>query len=233
MAAEQLGRAYSAAELFHLPARYFNDVLVENLEKTGISVFNPQRDGFEFSQLGPVLAEHLPQAEIEKALNSLIYLYDIQSIWQSDVVIARFDEPPDPGVDTEVLFAHHAGIPVVAYRTDVRHPYGNYSSKFAGMHSFPIKEAPVLILQPSSNSSQEDLEKLTAKIVQEVKIVLQNTPLRDKEKTPEAYQKTFEIINALFQGIDIHTSAGLTELVKRFNEHKHLINDFGPRVVRE
>ena len=225
-------RVYSAAELFHLPARFFNDALVEGLENEGISVFSPQRNGFEFSQLGTVLAKYLPPEEIGEVLNVLIYAYDIKSMQESDVVVARFDEPSDPGVDTEVLFANVADIPVVAYRTDVRSPYGNYSDRFAGMHSFPIKESQVFIIQESSNSSRKDLQNLVGKIVAEVKTVLKSASLRDKEKIPKAYKKIFEIIDVLFEGIDIHTEEGLIEVVKRYTEHKELLHAFGPRVVR-
>lgn len=225
-------RVYHAAELFHLPARYFNAALVSSLENEGIPVFSPQRDGFEFSQFGTVLSKYLSPEEIEKSLNVLIYAYDIRSLWKSDVVVARFDEPPDPGVDTEVLFANIAGIPVVVYRTDVRSPYGNYSDKFAGVHSFPIKESEVFIIKESSSSSEKDLQDLVRKIVAEVKTVLESAPPRDKEKPPETYKEIFEIIDTLFEGIDIHTEDGLADLAKRYIEHKKLMDAFGPRVVR-
>lgn len=227
-----IGRAYFAAELFNLPARYFNDILVKGLEDKGIQAFSPQRDGFEFSQLAPVLARHLPSEEIETSLNVLIYAYDIKSIWESDLVVARFDEPPDPGVDAEVLFANVAKIPVIAYRTDVRSPYGNTSDKFAGMHSFPIKGSQILIIQNSSPSSEKDLEDLIGKIVTEAETLLQNIPQRNLEEVPEAYRKILKIANMLFEDVNIHTEEGLAKIAKRYMEHVELMHKFGPLVVR-
>src|SRR3990167_10689111 len=96
-------KIYHAAELFHLPARGFNEKLVESFEKNGITVFSPQRDGFEFTRLVGALEALLPPQALDQAMQTIIYTYDVFSISKSDVVIARFDEPPDPGVDTEVL----------------------------------------------------------------------------------------------------------------------------------
>jgi nucleoside 2-deoxyribosyltransferase len=232
MSQERIGQAYSAAELFHLPARYFNDALVQSLENNGIQVFSPQRDGFEFSQLTPALAKYLPPNELESSLNILIYAYDLKSIWNSDILIARFDEPSDPGVDAEVLFANIANIPVIAYRTDVRSPYGNVSEKFAGMHTFPIKESQVLIIQNSSNSSKNDFEELVQKITIEAKNLLSNFSKKDPQKIPPTYQEIFNIAEIIFKDINIHTNDGLIKIAQRCMENIDLINNFGPRVVR-
>ncbi len=102
-------------------------------------------------------------------MQTIIYAYDLLSVSQSDVVLARFDEPPDPGVDTEVLIANTLGIPVIAYRTDVRSPYGTSSDKYGGMHSFPVKTSEMIIIHESSTSAQKDMSALSERLVSEIK----------------------------------------------------------------
>lgn len=221
-------KAYHAAELFHLPARIFNEKLVSSLEEKGVKVFSPQRDGFEFTHLVSVLGKTLSEEDLDYAMQTIIYAYDILSITRADVVVARFDEPPDPGVDTEVLIANSLGVPVVAYRTDVRTPYGGPSDKYGGMHSFPVKNSRVIILQESSLSPSDDLDILTEKIFQEIREVHK----QEERVTPAFLYETAEIAKVLFEGIgDIHSEKGLEELANRCVENRELLKNFGPRAI--
>ena len=224
-------RVYFAAELFNLPARFFNDALVSNLERENIQVFSPQRNGFEFSRLAPALAKYLPASEIEKSLNILIYAFDLKSIWESDIVIARFDEPSDPGVDTEVLFANFSQIPVITYRTDVRSPYGNSSDKFAGMHSFPVKESQVIIFQKSSSSPQKDLADLSHNLITQIKTIFSTISSSNSKIIPANYKKIFAIATLLFKDVDVSSQAGLTTIAKRYLENIEIMHQFGPCII--
>ena len=50
--------------------------------------------------------------------------------------IANLDEPTDPGVLVEIMFAHMMGKPVLGYRTEARSPYGTLFDYTKGMHFF-------------------------------------------------------------------------------------------------
>lgn len=223
---------YHAAALFNLADRLSNHSLVEKLEANGIKVFSPQRDGFEFSQLVKNLKSYLPEEKKDLALNVLIYTYDIQAVSQSDAVIARVDEPLDPGVDTEVLVANALGIPVIAYRTDVRSPYGAYSGRFGGMHSFPVKAAQSIIIQEPSLSPEEDFQALSDTILDQTKVV---TLKKDSRQmiVPGFLSPAFKIAELLFKGIqDLHSPKGLEKLGRRCVKYDAVLRKFGPTAVR-
>ena len=59
------------------------------------------------------------------------------------------DEPLDPGVLVEIMFAKEMGIPVIEYRTDSRSPYGNMDEIHKGMHFFPLFPADHFIFMPT------------------------------------------------------------------------------------
>lgn len=227
-------RAYHAAELFHLPARLFNEKLVFDLESLGFNVFSPQRDGFEFTQLGTTLAKYLPPEEIGKAINHIIFPYDVYSIYKSDVVIARYDEPSDPGVIDEVLIANALGIPAVIYRTDVRSPYGSFKDPDRGMHTFPINTSQVMILTyPGAGSTENELHDLAVQLVRAIEVELNKHPATPPKSIPDFLKPTFNVIDILFKGIkDIHSPEGLEELAKRYQSHQKELENLGPRWVR-
>ena len=223
---------YHAAELFNLPARLFNEKLVDSFESNGLKVFSPQRDGFEFTQLENSLREKKISPElIEQTISTVIYAFDIFSIYKSDLIIARFDEPQDPGVDTEVLVANSLKIPVIGYRTDVRSPYGSTNDKNGGMHSFPIRTSEVFIIQPSSLLIKKDFEDLTSSILKNINEI--NSTKRTNLDIPEFLQPTIKIASLLFDGIgNLHSPKGIEELISRCQKYQELINSFGPVFIK-
>lgn len=223
---------YHAAELFNLPARFFNESLVDLLESNGLKVFSPQRNGFEFTQLEVSLREKKISPElIEQTINTIIYTYDIFSISKSDLVVARFDEPQDPGVNTEVLIANSLKIPVIGYRTDVRSPYGLSSDKNGGMHSFPIRTSEIFIIQPSSLSIKKDFEDLVNSILKKTKEI--SCIKKGKLDIPKFLKPTFKLASTLFNGIEnLHSLEGTKKLVIRCQKNQKLIANFGPIFIK-
>jgi nucleoside 2-deoxyribosyltransferase len=227
-------KIYHAADLFNLPARQFNETLVNAFEANNLEVFSPQRDGFEFTQLQESLLKNKISNElIDQAVNTIIYTYDIFSLSKSDVAVARIDEPQDPGVDTEVLIANALGIPVINYRTDIRNPYGLPTDKYSGLHSFPIKTSKTFIIQKSSTSVEKDFQNLKKSILKEIdKVVVKNSK-KNNYIIPKFIQPTLEIASILFAGIDnIHSESGFKELINRCLKNKEKLIQFGPTVIR-
>ena len=69
----------------------------------------PQRDGFEFETFTAKIIEKRFNnlIDISRANAWIIYLLDVgRFLWNADVVIANLDEPLDPGVIVEIMFAH-------------------------------------------------------------------------------------------------------------------------------
>ena len=76
--------------------------------------------------------------EKSKAVAFIIYLADLNKLFQASVCLANLDEPLDPGVLIEIMYAKQLGIPVVGYRCDSRTPFGAINSWNFGMHCFPL-----------------------------------------------------------------------------------------------
>ncbi|MCX6705206.1 MAG: nucleoside 2-deoxyribosyltransferase, partial [Candidatus Woesebacteria bacterium] len=227
---------YSAAELFNGPNTNFNAEVVAGLEVKGHKVFSPQRDGFEFTTLQNALSELLPPEKIEEAVRKIIYSWDIISINKSDVVIARMDEPQDPGVIHEIDIAQALDVPVITYRTDVRSPYGSVMDTYGGMHTFPIESSVVLIrlMMPSKtlDEAKKDMGNLINLLDSELMKIQGKAPNQNFLNYPENIQRILEIGKILFDGIDnIHSQEGLKEIAKRYLENSGQIEGFGPRVV--
>jgi nucleoside 2-deoxyribosyltransferase len=234
MPAEKVN-VYHAAEMFNLPARLFNARVVEELQRRGKKVFSPQRDGFEFTQLISRLQRNFSEEEIGEITNVVIFAFDVLSISKADLVLARVDEPPDPGVDTEILIADSLNIPVVAYRTDVRSPYGAITDRYAGMHSFPVKGAECIIIQGSSLSPEADMNSLIERIISETNTVsLTSGKTENEDDIPASLRPALTIAHQLFDGIeDIHSPEGLEEFTQRCSLHQEELGNFGPRVIRQ
>lgn len=110
------------------------------MEEKGYSVFLPQRDGLELLNVSELLQSEfkLSPDEVSKCYSWLIYLIDLGVfLANSDVCLACLDEDLDPGVLVEIMYAKMMGIPVIAYRTERRGPYGQPSNLHGGMHFFP------------------------------------------------------------------------------------------------
>lgn len=225
--------AYHGAEMFNLAARFFNDRLVAGVESHGIDVFSPQRDGFEFSELAKTLAKYLPPESIEKALHTIILTYDVKALPEKDVMIARHDEPQDPGVNYETFVSNAFGVPVIAYRTDVRSPYGRLDDPYGGMHTFPVCSSQAMIFAINGGkTTDEEVKNLTERLVNEIQNILSGDYPR-KRDTPFFLRPTFKAIHMLYDGIkDVHSPAGLEELVRRYKAHREELEKLGPRWIR-
>lgn len=115
---------YFAASLFNTKECLFNIEITKKLENRGHKVYLPQRDGFEFSHLIQELPKELSELEKSKAVAWVIYLADLAKLSQGTVCLANFDEPLDPGVLIEIMYAKQLGIPTIGYRCDSRTPFG-------------------------------------------------------------------------------------------------------------
>jgi len=228
---------YNAAEMFNGPNTRFNTEITSGLERKGYKVFSPQRDGFEFTSLQNALAGLLPPEKIEEAVRKIIYCRDITSINKTDVVIARLDEPQDPGVISEIAAAEDLGVPVIAYRTDTRSPYGSVTDTFGGMHTFSIESSLTLIkvMMPSRtlDESKTDLDNLINLLNSEL-IKIHKKPInQDFQRHSKNIQKTLDIGKVLFDGIDnVNSQGGLKEVAKRYLGNPGQIDKFGPHVVK-
>lgn len=228
---------YNAAELFNGPNTRFNTEVTAGLEVKGYVVFSPQRDGFDFITLQNALAELLPPEKMEEAVRKIIYSWDIICINKSDVVIARMDEPQDPGVIHEIDIAQALDVPVITYRTDTRSPYGSITDTYGGMHTFPIESSEVLIrlMMPSKTpeEAKKDMDNLINILDYELVKIHKKTISPSFLNYPENFQKILEIGDVLFNGVyDIHSQEGLKEIAKRYLENSEQIDKFGPHVVR-
>jgi nucleoside 2-deoxyribosyltransferase len=228
---------YNAAELFNGPNTRFNAEVTQGLERKGYKVFSPQRNGFEFITLQSTLADLLPAKKIEEAVRKIIYSWDVFSINNSDVVIARMDEPQDPGVIHEIDLANVLGVPVITYRTDSRSPYGSITDTYGGMHTFPIESSVALIklLMPSRipGEANKDMDNLINLLDLELVKIQKKISNSNILNYPDNIQKILKIGDMLFKRIDdINSKDGLKEIAKRYLENSGQIDKFGPHVVR-
>lgn len=212
---------YFAAALFNLRETLQNAFLVSELEKK-YKVNFPQRDGFEFSQLGKALKKYITEKEIPSAIQDIIYYYDMGKLLpKSKIVVANFDEPQDEGVIVEATHAKLSGIPVIGFRTDVRSPYGNLEDNLRGMHFFPAYQCDIFIpvFTPSKTRKQgeENIKDLANKIDSATTLCKPNF------NPNPVYKKTIDYANTLFNNIqDIHTN--LEEIAKRYSKNKNKPN---------
>jgi hypothetical protein len=223
--AEQKPRIYFAAGLFNAPDTFFNAHLVAKLEKLGHKVDFPQRDGFEFGRLHNSLSKVLKPEQVPDAVQNIIALLDLgYFIPRNEVVLARMDEPLDPGVDIEVAVGHFLAKFNLAYRTDVRAPYGSMGDRFAGGHFFPLFMCDSFIHCPLPNrtpkESEEGLQKLTDAIEKEID--LRNNPeYRWRAPSRKCIVEYEELAYTLFNGIkDIHSGGGMKEISERYAKNK-------------
>lgn len=129
---------YFAAALFNTKECLFNVAIAKKLELLGHKVYLPQRDGFEFSNLTSLLPDDFTEEDKSKTVNWIIYLADLAKLSKGTVCLANLDEPLDPGVLIEIMYAKQLGIPTIGYRCDSRTPFGAPQSWNFGMHFFPL-----------------------------------------------------------------------------------------------
>jgi len=128
---------YIAGDMFCGAKRDYNQHLTHRLEELGYKVILPQRDGFDFTRLHRGLSGFLPEHLAVPACHLFIYLLDLGIfVENADVVVANTDEPIDPGMHREMLYAQDVKKYAIAVRTDERSPFGDYKEPLGGMHSF-------------------------------------------------------------------------------------------------
>jgi len=217
---------YPAAALFNGRSTYFNQALVQGLEKKGYKTNFPQRDGFEFGNLSKALMNKLPESEVPSAVEKIIYYLDMGVfIPQSHVVLANLDEPQDEGVLVELAHAKNIGRYTIGFRTDVRTPYGSDIDNFGGMHFFPglyLCDTFIRHYMPckTPEDAKSEMQGLLNKIDNQI-FSLEFSPIKQTKN------------NILFSGIkDIHSPKGLKELVERYVSNKEKLESYGPKIIR-
>lgn len=231
---DSLPTIYFAAALFCARETTFNLHLADKLAQIGFTIILPQRDGFEFSKLSIELAKHMTELEAATALQSIIYLLDIGFfVHKSDVVLANFDEPLDPGVDIEVTWGKMLHKLVIGYRTDVRSPYG-VGTPLGGMHFFPAFQCNIFIsseiLAKNITESDKCIHILAEKIQAAIRMHKVNTDVTHELSVTTV--ETCACAQLLFGDIvDIHNDIGVGEIVKRYLTHEDRIKALMPQCI--
>jgi hypothetical protein len=225
---------YFGGALFNGPDNLFNIALARKLENIKIGekspkkrkhkVILPQTQGFEFGRLHTALSEVLPENEVMGAVQNIIYALDVGKFLPDTYMIARCDEPLDPGVDIELAISHFYGNFNIGYRTDVRSPYGEPTDSFGGMHFFPgfMCDAFILAPMPCRTLQEADcgLEKLADKIdniIDSVEKIDGEKNFRWKSPSHACISEIQDYARALFDGIsNLHSEKGMKEIAKRY-----------------
>lgn len=182
---------YFAAALFNTKECLFNMAIAKELENLGHKIYLPQRDGYNYGELNAQLPDHLSETEKSKAVAWIIYLSELGKVQQSSVILANMDEPLDPGVLIEIMYAKQSGIPTIGYRCDSRTPFGATQSWNFGMHFFPLFNCDYFISLGNVNTgSVEDSEKLIKDLAEQINAVL-------KDFKPRISAQKFEDIKAM------------------------------------
>jgi hypothetical protein len=188
-------------------------------------VILPQRDGFEFRTLAKKLSER-SGGNISNDLYALIYLLDMgYFIPKVDDILANYDEPIDEGVVVETTFGRSIGKKVTGFRTDSRAPFGDISTVFKGMHSFPVFQCDTMLFY-SEKFNSKSMDFLAAKIHEII-----NSYDYKKTEIPPQYTGLISLSSKLFDGIDIRSRSGIDRLVKRYTELKPEIDIYVPKTI--
>ena len=215
---------YFGGALFNGADTHFNIYLAEILEKQK-KVLLPQRDGFEFGRLYGAILDILPDptpTKVQTAVQNVIYALDIGVyLRDSNIMLARCDEPLDPGVDVEQTISRMLGNFNIGYRTDVRSPYGSMDDNFAGMHFFPGFQCDAFIIHPMPNTSvkeaEKGLESLAENILESIAEKDNLEKYRYRAPARKCIWEIEEYAKRLFGGIDdIHSEKGLKEIAQRY-----------------
>ncbi|MFZ5954895.1 MAG: nucleoside 2-deoxyribosyltransferase [Nanoarchaeota archaeon] len=221
-------KIYFAASLFSMREISFNLELANELEKK-YNVFLPQRDGFEFNKLSDKLNGKLPPEELSQAVNTIIYIFDIgYNLPKSDIIVANLDEPIDSGVNVEICYSALMGLPVVAFRTDVRSPYGQLTDKTGGIHPFlPFQCKTFIKYTEDSNNKIKSLSKKIAESIENMNIQYQ-------KKLPD-YVLSNPNIRPIFKASDILFGNGnarsLESISDLYIKNKSLLQNLFPRII--
>ncbi len=228
-------RIYFAASLFNGRETSFNLDLTNILKSMWqYDVMLPQRDGFEFSNLYPILEnafEH--EKEAKDALDVIIRVLDLG--WflpRQDLLVANLDEPPDSGVDMEIAFASLMEKFVIGFRTDTRSPYN--PNNYGGVHPFAGGLCDEFILQPGIIArNSEEFQMGMFKLAIRIKKSIEANKDRIKRKVPSYALQTPKITrivkagNILFSGIK-NINSDIDSIIKRYKENKDLMEKLIP-----
>jgi len=229
---------YPAAALFNGRETYFNSKLVEGLETLGYKTNFPQRDGFEFGNLAKSLSGKLSQAEVDSAVQNVIYFLDMGVfIPQSDVIVANLDEPLDEGMVAEITYGNLIGKYGIGFRTDVRGPYGPADGRFGGMHFFPAYQCRSFLshYMPCRTANEGDayMEELALKISKAIRDsgVVHGSELPAYAKENPQVASILNGAGLLFSEVrDMHSENGLEEIAQRYLDNRNFLEKIGPKL---
>lgn len=220
---------YIASAMFNDRENLVNTLVAEKFEESGFKVFLPVRDGFVFSHLAESVSKLVGSDRVESIVQNIIYLLDIgHFVNKSDFIIANLDEPIDPGVVIEMVYAKLSGKSVISFRTDVRSPYGNSNDIFGGAHFFPIFQSDVHIHVKSSGKTSrelsESIEHLVMNSIDQISTLENNS-----ENNSNLIEKVNSYAKVLFDGVEnIHSNEGLEEISKRYLEIEKELSTIRP-----
>jgi nucleoside 2-deoxyribosyltransferase len=221
---------YFAASLFNLRERLFNQELTDLLEEQGYKVFLPQRDGYEFSSLIPILSEYIGE-NAELAMSDLIYALDIgYFIPNSDIILANYDEPQDEGVIHEMDIAKSIGKSTIIYRTDTRAKYGLHSDSSAGIHSFPLRFTDKFIVQDMTDDPTEDIINLKDEIIKQIKTLPPQKPYFFHDKKLE---EIYKVSKDIFSDVEnINSPESIAQITRRYIQNMNLFEKSRLKIIR-
>lgn len=225
---------YIAAALFSGSQSLFNSIITKELEKLAYKTILPQRDGFEFANLGTHLKSLLDWEEVKSAVQSIIYFLDIgRFIPESEVILANLDEPQDEGVLIEISYARFMNKFVIGFRTDTRSPYGDLEDNLRGMHFFPAYQCNVFISHfiraVTPESRADEIDSLIRKIDKTIKDNHDLSSIPADVRDTTVISRVLEGAQLLFDGVeDIHSDAGMQEISRRYKRHKMKLHTLGP-----
>ena len=224
-------KIYFAAALFCGRETWFNATLTQLLEKQGHVVMLPQRDGFEFAELGKNLKGVVPNDEIPQAVQSIIYLLDVGHFLPSaHLVLANLDEPLDDGVLVEVCHARQIGIPVIGFRTDVRTPYGDGSDAFGGAHFFAAYQCDCFFTHHLPFSDHEGSAEVAWEQL-ETRIAAAIRECRPAIPSPSIEQ---DLASEMFAGLNgpVNAPQNVPLIVRRYANLRERMQTLRPRLVK-
>jgi nucleoside 2-deoxyribosyltransferase len=144
-------RVYCAGPLFNQAERDEMTSIADVLCHAGFAVYLPHRDGMEFRHIHHILVEQgWPPPTAAHFLHEAIFALDIfQLIEECDSVVWNLNgRTPDEGAVSEAAIAWALGMPLVAYKDDVRSLItGRDNPLLAGLVGFRTLDDPSKIPQ--------------------------------------------------------------------------------------
>lgn len=231
-------RIYWAANLFDWDNKLYNLELEKELAKFWHKTILPQRDWFEFSKLSNTLSQFLPSEQVQSALNAIIRFLDLWVFLpKSDLVVAKLNEPLDPWVDIEQVYARMMNIPVIWYRTDSRQPYWN--NWFNWTHPFPAMETDYFINVSTNWDSLESIKVSIEKLANRISEIIDSSDfVANKIKITKStstlqIQRILTWADILFSWIDIkdiHSQNTIELICSRYKDNMDAITVLWPKV---